>query len=349
MRLGLFLSFSFLMFGGSGPLLAADECKDVLVNAVFNTKSVKWDSYVSTSIISDIDASSDKAKSSSADFGIPIDGIPFSIGVKDAARVRTNLSQHYNFQAVRKEVGSLLLMSGQEAIIGAWKTCMTGKSQLGVRFEPLDGRVGRQTLIHIEYFRPGGTATADPPSLTLAEDVYLDPGEVTVKAGAACLKKGRIFNPGDSCTVQLVVSSAWAVVPLVLSLKSASTEFARTAYLPPRAEMIGETEPWADQTGLYVYDNSKWGDWKCSDAQDGYVFIENSIRQQLTPGGAAMGRQSCKGEYALDELGKKLCIRAGIIGVPVKGDWYCTARYTASKAAVRWDPPPPATGGAQSK
>src|SRR5262245_28260272 len=96
---------------------AADQCRDVLVNAVFDTKKVTWDNYVSISILSDLSSFSDQAKSHSLDLTVPIYGVPVNLGWKDASRVRTKYEQHYDFEAVKKETGSLLLMTGQQAII----------------------------------------------------------------------------------------------------------------------------------------------------------------------------------------------------------------------------------------
>ena len=101
--------------------------------------------------------------------------------------------QHYDFEAVKKETGSLLLMTGQQAIVDAWRACMEKSGGgIGLRFEPLDGNKGRQLLLHVEYVKQGGIPGATTQaSVTVSDDVYIDAEAFEVKANAGCLAKSR--------------------------------------------------------------------------------------------------------------------------------------------------------------
>ncbi|TCM62369.1 hypothetical protein [Rhizobium sp. BK068] len=318
---------------------AADECSDVLLHPLFDVAEYKRDSYVSTTILANLDSANDSSSSSSSNFSIPIQGLPIGLGFQDAQRVRSTLSQHYDFDTTQKESVSVLLMSGQEKILDAWRDCVSSKSGVGLRFEPLDGNKGKNTFLHIEYFGSLQPGKPNPKPLAIVNDVYIDPNDAKVVSGADCLKAGNELAPGSSCTVQLILNDPWTVLPVVFQFTNPDTSFSKYAYLAPRAQLKGKSKPWSGASGVYVFDNSKWDEWRCATADEGFVFVEKSIQESGTPGGMAVGRDSCKVEHKLDATGTNLCVRAGIIGVPASGDWYCNGKFTAAQAAVYWDPP----------
>lgn len=333
----------FLMAFQVGMTVAsqADECRDVLLNPILDKQTYNNDSYSSTAVLSQLNESLDKNKNASGSVGFTIYGIPFNLGYSEASNIKRQLSKKYDFNAIQKDSTSILLLTGQASIIGAWRECMASRTRIGIRFEALDGHKGINTLMHIEYnatLKPGAPA---PKTFELFEDVFINDDDAKVVSGRDCLKKGAIFSPGESCSVQLIMKSTWATLPILMTLKSDEKKFSISSYLPPRARVILESKPWNDSSGLHVFDNSAWTAWKCQDAQEGYMFIKEAISQTLTPGGYAMGENNCRGEADVQSEGSRVCIRAGIIGTPNAKDRWCTASFSGVQYKLSWDSPAP--------
>jgi hypothetical protein len=305
--------------------------------------NIKHDSFYNSVLLANIDSMSSDEQKSAFGAGMTIQGIPFNINENEARLLKTQLSQHYDFEIIYKESTSVLLMTGQEAIIKAWQDCMAQRAGLAIRFEPLDGATGKNAFVHVDYYRtsqPGNPALFPP--LELTENVYIDASAAEVKSGADCLEKGMIYRALDSCTIQLAIKSAWTTMPLVFHIKSTAGRASPYAYLAPRAQMKGSTVPFSGATGrIYAFDHWVYGDWVIKDAPAGYVFLKDSIKTATQPAGAAVGTSSCQADYALDTSQTHLQYRANIIGVPYKADWYCTITISATLATVLWDPPPP--------
>jgi hypothetical protein len=342
----------------SSPSYAQDECKDVLVNAVMNRLQVQKDTYYSTAILSTVDESSDSQEQQNANAGVVIEGIPISLSYADAKRLKTNISKYYSLQAIASDRSSYLLMSGQENIIKAWSDCMKGGGRgagFSIRFKPLDGNAGKQTLLIIEYYK-NNDPMIQQYDLELTSDVYLNPS-FQIQANADCLKKGRIFKPNDTCTVQLITNSEnppWATSPVVFIMKAHSpveTTASYSAYLGPRAILKGESEPWPAQgtkvTGrTYSLDHGVTSPEECFYATDGWVLLEKSINITRHPEGGATvatclpNKYPDGKEYSLDATGRRLCVTQ-VNGTPSRADHYCSLSITATEATTKWDPLPP--------
>lgn len=357
MRLFVSLVVS-LMVLSTQSAIADDECKDVLVNKVMNELKVTKDSYYNTAILSTLNESSDEAEKTDAGLGIVIEGIPISLTYSDARRLKTSLSKYYSLNSIAQERSSYLLMSGQEVIVNAWRDCMRNKGGgLSVRFKPLDGKVGKQTLLLIEYYKPADS-TLRALNQELTSDVYIDQAMVQVKAGADCLKAKKVFRPGDTCTVLLITTSAWTTMPIVLLTKTQGekdgepTSASYSAYLGPRAELVGATEPWplkgANITGrTYSFDHGNISPVECFPSSEGYSLLESTVLITARPEGGAdfntcgalpIGKKGKK--YIFDQSGKKMCVQQ-VNGTPAKADHYCSLAITGTEATVKWDPPPP--------
>jgi hypothetical protein len=342
-----------------------DECKDVLVNKVMNELKVTKDTYYNTVVLSKLNQSSDQQSSTGVGLGVEIEGIPFSLNYSDARRIKANLSRYYSLNEIAQESWSYLLMSGQDVIVNAWRDCMTQKGGgMSVRFKPLDGKVGKQTLLLIEYIKPA-LPTTKALDLKLVDDVYIDPA-MEVKTGAQCLKANRVFRPGDACTVLLItkdapnIKPAWVTMPIVLIAETQGGEQPTTAsysaYLGPRAELVGSIQPWPAKgtystNRTYSFDSGVVSPVECFPSTDGYSLLENSLRIVARPEGGAT-YQTCtalpfgpkKENYIFDQSGKKLCVQQ-VNGTPSKADHYCQILLTGTEATVKWDPAPPVDPG----
>ena len=275
---------------------AQDECKDVLVNAVMNTLAVTKDNYYNTAILSTVNEQSDSSSDTSAGLGVVIEGIPISLSYSDAKRLKSSISKYYSLNSIARERSSYLLMSGQDVIVNAWKDCMTKRGGgLSLRFKPLDGRTGKQTLLYIEYYK-----SADPTqsqlNLQLTDAPYLDKDEIEVKSGLECLKAGKVFRPGDTCTVLFLTKSAWTTMPFVMAVKTqpasrvaaspaadaeieSNSIISYSVYLAPRAELVGKSRPWpqdgpARTKETYSYDNAVISSVECFKPTDGYFLLK---------------------------------------------------------------------------
>lgn len=354
----ILLRTAFVLFAalGASKSFAADDCKDVLVNAAMNKLEVTKDNYYNVSLLSTADQKKDDQKTSDVEAGIDIEGIPFSLSKNDASRVKSSLSTYYSLNYIAKERSSYLLMSGQEVIIAAWRDCMRNHGGgLSVRFQPLDDKIGKQTLLLIEYYKPSDPAMK-APNLKLTTDVYVDWSTVDVKDGSGCLKAGKIFKPGDSCTVLLVTKSAWTTLPIVMLVKTvddvpdAASNIAYSAYLGPRAEVIGVTRPWPlkgsnTTKGTHAFKDTILSPVECFEASEGFVLLENNIKIVRKPKGAATlntcyPEKTGDKEFTFDPSGKRVCVQQ-VNGTPSKGDHYCSLEIKGTEVSVKWDPAPP--------
>lgn len=233
---------------------------------------------------------------------------------------------------------------------------MGAKGGLSLRFEPLDEQ-GIQTLLHIQYIKPND-ALLKGQELQLLSDVYLSPKGTQVLANGECLKKDKIYTPGDKCTVQLLADSAWSTLPIVMFLKTKPTDgspsntvTART-YLAPRALLTGESRPWpsggpAFTKETFAGEYANISPQECFDSDNGYVFLEDSISVESRPSAGAT-LASCGSiidgkKFALDKSGKRICVKQ-FNGAPTTGDHKCFLGITATEATVKWVPPPPPAG-----
>jgi len=350
------IALAFLASFSTGAA-ANDECKDVLVNKVMNELKVTRDSYYNTTVLSTLNESSDEADKTDAALGVVIEGIPISLSYSDARRIKTNLSKYYSLNAIARERSSYLLMSGQDVIVNAWRDCMRNRGGgLSVRFVPLDGKAGKQTLLIIEYYKPADS-TVKALNQVLTSDVYVDPA-VQVKSGGDCLKENKVFRAGDTCTVLLVTTSAWATMPIVLLTKTQQEKdddaisASYSAYLGPRAALVGVSQPWpvtgAITTGrTYSFDHGVVSPVECFSSSEGFSLLESSLQITARPEGGAtfatcgpmpIGKKGQK--YIFDQSGKKACVQQ-VNGTPSKADHYCSLAITGTEATVKWDPPPP--------
>jgi hypothetical protein len=331
---------------GNIAVYAADECKDVLVNKVMNMADIRQDNYYTMTLLSSLDERRTSDSKTNAELGVTISGIPFSLKNDDATRMSTQLNQTFDLGIIRRERASILLMSGQESIINAWKECMSRRGGLSIRFEPLNGNKGTQTFLHVEYFISGAPSPDIFPPLELSEDVFIDPDAASVQSGSECLHKKRIYNPGNDCTVQLKTKSAWVTMPIIIHTTSPKVNNSYTAYIGPRAIIKGSTIVWPKDGSpfftprLYTAEHPAVGPTVCRNSDDPYTFARESLKIIAQPGGAAVDYDSCKTHYDLEPSGKRICINAEIAGVPGLADYYCTVGATATEMTVIWDPPP---------
>jgi hypothetical protein len=318
---------------------ADDECRDVLVNPLFDLSTYTRDTYVSTAIIANLDSVSEEKKANNASLGAIIYGVPVDLKYSDASRVRAMLSSQYDFRAIQKDTVSLLLMSGQKNIIDAWKSCMTAKYSISTRVEPVEGSDGKQIVLHINYFAELSPGKPTPGPIKIASDIYIDSEKAKVLSGADCTKANYEFEPGSSCSIQFEMDSAWTAMPIVFNLKDGKRRFSKVTYIAPRAQIVGDIKEWHDSVGVYAHRTYTWSDLKCAKSEDGYVFVDNSIKYNITPKGASVENNSCVANHTLDATGQRLCFKVGVMNMPAVADYYCTVDYSASQVKVHWDPP----------
>lgn len=331
-----------LLFTLSVPCNAAlaDQCKDVLINAVFDVTKVNWDRYTMVAAFSNLSNFVDKRKAKGTDVTVPIYGVPVTLGHKDASKVKAKSEQQYDFEAVEKDTGSLLLMSGQANILDAWTTCMANRGGLGLRIQPLDKT---QLILHLVYHKRSGSGLIgiDPGPITIADDVYI-PDQFATKTNGGCLQKGKVYQPGDTCKVQLVANDAWATAAILVNVTAGTGQFTEDAYIAPRTQLRGKPRTvsvTADQ--WYSYAGPQSGPLKCVDAAEEEVFVEDTIRLDEQPAGLAVKGTTCKAEHTIDAAATRFCVRSWV-NAPGKGDHYCTGSGTIMAVKPYWDPPKPA-------
>jgi hypothetical protein len=344
------ICFAFFALAITGAGAAhSEECKDVLVNKIMDVADVKKDTYYRTTVLTTLSESTDNQTNSNASIDIPGIG---AASYGDANHLAESLSSSSKFDEIRRDKSSYLIMSGQKAIVDAWRDCMKTHGGMSLTIERLDE--GRHLLLHIVYFESSSN-TADPVKLKLYRKVDIDGREARIVSGNDCLAKGKVYGPGDECDVTLVPASPWSAFPMVFPVKTLSQKAPKTlsysVYVAPRATLEARVQPWpasgpATTKRTYAWDHATFSEVECFDASDGYVLLEKSIKITPRPEGAAIVA-SCFSQmggdvpYQIEASGRRLCVRQ-VNRDMVQGDKYCSLSITGTQAAMHWNPEPPA-------
>jgi len=381
------LLFIFLLMPTAVAQSDADSCKDILVNKVFNTLKVTNDTFFWMTYASMTDQELQKDESSKNSFSIGYAGITLGLSKEDASRLRSRFSQSIKEEVVYQNRSSLLLESGQENIVNAWRECMQNKGGgLSAYFAVVPGRKDLVDL-HIVFDHAKGF---DPPSLKIAKDVDIDASEFKVVSGADCLKKGYTFKPGDVCTPRLRTKTAWSSDVFNMSLTDGRNSKDLSFYLGPRAILGIETKPWPSATvrAVWAKDHrnqpvnqlSRYADeatggraWDLSNerpVEEGWFFVEGKrqlvrndskgsylysvqsdyIKSDATTSGVA---NTTYGDGNSCTYGYRVdptatTLSIGIgLGAAGPGEHRCTVTYTATMARFVWDDRCDTCGGFQ--
>ena len=221
----------------------ADQCKDVLIHAVFDKLEITKDTNFFLSYISDDKTEQESQDQQSETLFASFYGITGGLSTDDKHYLRQMVSQHTDLKVIYQNRTQVLMQSGQPKIIDAWTQCMlTRGGGVSVYFTQVPGHPTWVDL-NIRYFRGEGW---NLPDLKLVSDVYLDP---TIFAGppkrnAVCLRKDFKLHPGDdACVVRLeTVSASTEIVEVAVTDGKNRKGF--TAYLAPRLELVSLNQSW---------------------------------------------------------------------------------------------------------
>ena len=335
-----------LLVSSATVSLAADECKDVLINKVMDLKEVKITREITLAMLASLSTSSSDDQNIDTAAKFPIEGIPFEGQGSWARSQKSLLERSIDLTTTLNESGSLLMMSGQAAIITAWSECMRARGGgIGIYFTAA-GDGANQVYLNIEYTKAASITVKQFP-LELTSDVYLgEPGEVRAVGNQDCLQKGFVIKAGENCIVQLVVKSAWTSLPVTMSFKTQDgQESARVTLkdvLLPRVTPSIETNSLSATPGALY---SKGGansnlEPTCIDARSGWTLVE-PIQVIQIPQWAAIANNSCHNEVVMNPTKTRVCVRTWLEGTPVRADYRCDWRVAAVEARVEFNPPRP--------
>ncbi|MGM4903791.1 hypothetical protein AB8B21_18255 [Tardiphaga sp. 866_E4_N2_1] len=322
---------------------ARDECKDVLINKVMDITDLKQTREITLAVLARTSTSKSDAQSVQTGAKFPIEGIPVEGQGNWARSQKSEMSKSLDLDLAVRESGSLLMLSGQAKIVSAWKDCMLQKGGgLGTYFEPI-GDGARQVFFHLEYMQDSLKKGKQQLPLTLMNDVFLD-ANVKALAGEECFKKGFVMKPGEECTVQMVVPSAWTVVPIVMSFSSSEdgSKSSISDVLLPRVSPVVQTVAVSlSIPEIYSVGGVASSPTKCLDAPQSYSFVAGP---KIIPNarGAAATANSCDASYTFNETQTRVCIDARIARTPrAPADYYCSWQIEAVAATIAMFPPKP--------
>lgn len=240
-----------LLFAGivfALPGLAQDKCSDVLVDGPFAYQNYKDDSYFNQIVWSRFLRTTYESSKTDRDagFGVPIGEIVLGGNYTQAqydAKKKEIQKEYFKEINASREV-SVALMSGDEEVLDAWTNCMrTRGGGISVRFEPL---TPIDVFMHVEYYNVGIVN-----EVKLLKDVVLS-SDVTVTAGADCLRKKKKYVNGKPCVAQLRLKSPLNYLPVVVDADNSVA----TAWLPRRLELLRVTEPYTFSPADRLYDRA---------------------------------------------------------------------------------------------
>jgi hypothetical protein len=132
---------------------------------------------------------------------------------------------------------------GSEFIVNAWLLCMNGGGDFRVRFQVRPDPQNNDVDLILEYPRSGGLHPRAQEDLTLEADIDL-PTDVTARDPTECLKKNKVFKPGDSCIVPLSVPGPWRTFGVKARLVGTNS-ITFPAYLATRARLVWDVKPFS--------------------------------------------------------------------------------------------------------
>lgn len=317
-------------FFPTAGLTQGHVCKDILVNGTKATEEWRNDVFLSQVLEVRSSQRTETENQKQIETGGSY-GIISGYGNKnDRDRFLSEIKKSMNFQSILNDQSSVMLSSGDPTIVNAWMACMTRGGGLSLRFE---SQSAEQSNLIVEWFNYP-TAPGVDKTTKLVADVSI-PSDVKVDDPTGCLKKDRVLEPRQSCTVQI---SAPPQKDVSIVLRTLHGEAA--AYLPQRLRIVEERKPITavDEkgkpliSGVSVYDPYKSGPEKCFEAPEGWFILEQSISHPISVSGP-MRKSHCFVENFKILAGKRVCwnVRA----TPnVKGDSKCRAGLNGE--LVRW-------------
>ena len=221
---------------------AQDQCKDVLINAVFDTKKFYHDEYFKMSHISDEKRETSRTQQQDSSIWVNYLGIPGGLSSSDKSTLRDTLAKHVDLRILFNNRTYALLQTGQKEIIDAWSMCMANHGGgPTVYFTEVEGNPTKVNL-HIQNLRGNGFRGAD---LTVARTVAIDPELGTVETRHECLMEGYPLKWGSECTVSIKTRSGWRADTITVPLKDGdNTHIDFPAYLAPRIKLVSEIKTW---------------------------------------------------------------------------------------------------------
>ncbi|AQR73534.1 hypothetical protein [Sphingomonas sp. LM7] len=219
----------------------SDTCSDILRNGTLQTTQIQDNRYFQQIRASREQRTRRRTEDveTSADVGIPIEGVPFNAsgtGNYRTTNASTSDTSRFDWISEDREF-SALLSSGDPTIVSAWSRCMdNGPGGLTARFVV---HSAKEALLLISW-RPGrvGNPTTGFPDAHLRDNIVL-PAGVTVMSGQHCLLASNRITEG-TCEVNLQLDSATRT--LAVSLNTDRGVGAH-AYLPQRLRHAVSSRP----------------------------------------------------------------------------------------------------------
>jgi hypothetical protein len=321
------------------PAAYADECKDVLTNAIYDVTDYRHSSFVFMDRAS-TQSEKDHLDTSGAG-GINIDGIPINVSDNHNADRQLAQSSKLTFRSEDRE--SVLLYSGQEKIISAWSACMNKHGGMKIRFEPNGSLFTNDILMHVEYWQAGGTPGIIQPALKLRQAVQIKDAK-SVSDPNKCLQPSTTYKPGVICTVQIRTSSQWDSFSVNLPFTDErKNPFSVTAFLPARPQLRATSKPFptsGDELLIYAWGNDTAAESNATQtrtvpAETGY-FIKSPISASHT--GNNQGYCTATAGLINDGTLAKLTVAINKVEDPGRQCW---GHFQGSQVKLYWDPPPP--------
>jgi hypothetical protein len=211
-----------------------ESCSDVLKDGTFQQSRFRENDYFKQIIYSRFLRSTYATSKSdtAAGFGAPVGELVMGTGNYSESEYDARKDQiqrtFLNVVTESREI-DVALMSGDTAVLNAWKECMIRKGGgVSLRFEaasPTDA------FAILEFYSAPGT------SARLASNIAVPKG-TTVTSGGECLKKNTLLTAGSTCAATIVLPNARATWLSAVNVKGGS---AFVAYLAPRLTLRSET------------------------------------------------------------------------------------------------------------
>jgi hypothetical protein len=352
---------------------AQDRCREVLAEQSFDpTAGENSTFYVLSRFSAEAGGQQNSPNPPEARFAFP--GITAALSTTDVGQMLRPLLPAAEWQTISQNRFPVLLLSGQEQILKAWRDCIADQGGgLTVYFQAVSGKPTTVEL-HIDYRRP--EAGSDLPAWRVERNRPINPKWGRVVERPECLQKNYTYAPGQECIVKIETVSAWSAGNVTLTLSDGKATKDVSAYLAPRATLRGEQKGWptnkmiSDWARAHPNDNpinvlSRYADEKTGarawdltaqrEVETGWYFVEgrrtmsadnayalqsDDVHVDVKPSGSANSRD-CVGGYRIDPAGKILFMGIGL-GPAVSGPSWCHVTVTATMAKLVFDPPPPA-------
>ena len=221
-------------------VIAQEKCSDVLKDGTFSSEKRKDNFYLQQIIFSRFLSSTFESSKDTTGLGGTVPLGEIVIGGKYTRdqynEKKEEITEEYLKQITTSREIDVALTSGDSTIVNAWKSCMTNRGGLSLRFEPVSNT---EVFAVVEWFGVAGF------NETTLDRTIEPPAGIRISEGADCFKNGKNLVNSLPCRATIIVPDAFTTWAVSLSAERGSVQ----SFMPARVRSKVETDNYVFDMG----------------------------------------------------------------------------------------------------